>query len=114
MNRKMKLKKTVWKKIVTVILAAGMVASMTACQSGGRESSGTETTDVRIAYFPNITHTQALVLKNQRTLENKWKDKVKDILAKATLLRSPGDKTSTFLKISSPENKKLPNILLIS
>ena len=75
MSRKKNLKKIVWKRIVTVILAAGMVASMTACQSGGKESSGTETTDVRIAYFPNITHTQALVLKNQKTLENKWKDK---------------------------------------
>lgn len=30
---------------------------------------------MRMAYFPNITHTQALVMKNQKTLENQWKDK---------------------------------------
>ncbi len=38
-----------------------------------KESDGK--TNVRIAYFPNITHNQALVMKNQGTLEEKWKDK---------------------------------------
>lgn len=44
---------------------------VTGCGSGGTD----EQTDVRIAYFPNITHTQALVLKNQGTLEEAWKDR---------------------------------------
>ena len=43
------------------------------CGSGGADTDGQ--TDVRIAYFPNITHTQALVLKNQGTLEEAWKDR---------------------------------------
>lgn len=43
------------------------------CGSGGADADGQ--TDVRIAYFPNITHTQALVLKNQGTLEEAWKDR---------------------------------------
>lgn len=34
-----------------------------------------------------------------------------DNFAKATLLRSPGDKIPTFLKTSSPENKNLPKTL---
>lgn len=65
------------KKILTGIVLTGICLSAAACGSkadGGNASSGGEKTDVRIAYFPNITHTQALVMKNQKTLEEKWKD----------------------------------------
>lgn len=69
-------------KIITGILLAGVLASLSACGSsegsaGSKEDAAAadEKTDVRIAYFPNITHTQALVMKNQKTLEEKWKDK---------------------------------------
>ncbi|MDD3412699.1 MAG: aliphatic sulfonate ABC transporter substrate-binding protein [Lachnospiraceae bacterium] len=50
--------------ILAVFLAAIMV---TGC---GKESEGGKT-KVRIAYFPNITHTQALIMKEQGMLENK-------------------------------------------
>ena len=67
--------KNLCKKIVTGILITGICACMAACganEKEGSQSSGK--TDVRIAYFPNITHTQALVMKNKKTLEEKWKD----------------------------------------
>lgn len=47
------------------ILAVGLLAGC-GDKGGGKE--------VRIGYFPNITHTQALVLKDQGKLEEKWKD----------------------------------------
>lgn len=50
-------------------MMAAMVCSLAAC--GGKEEGKTK---VRVAYFPNITHAQALVIKNQKTLEQKWKD----------------------------------------
>lgn len=52
--------------IVTVVLVVVMLFSLTAC--GNKE----EKESVRIAYFPNITHAQALVMKNRNTLEEKW------------------------------------------
>lgn len=62
-------------KLLTGILLAGACTVFTACGSTGNDSGGSsEKTDVRVAYFPNITHTQALVMKNQKTLEEKWKD----------------------------------------
>lgn len=68
--------KKIVKKLVTGILLAGICVSVTACgsKSGGEgnASEASAKTDVRIAYFPNITHTQALVMKNQKTLEKKW------------------------------------------
>lgn len=71
--------KNIIKKIVTGILLAGICVSAAACggkESAGQEGGGTkaEKTDVRVAYFPNITHTQALVMKNRKTLEEKWGD----------------------------------------
>lgn len=60
------------KLITTLLLTMGMLLSLTAC--GSNKSNTNEKTDVRIAYFPNITHTQALVMKNQKTLEKRWKD----------------------------------------
>lgn len=74
--------KKAFSKFLTGILLAGVLASLSACGSsegstGSKEGAAAadEKTDVRIAYFPNITHTQALVMKNQKTLEEKWKDK---------------------------------------
>lgn len=60
------------KLFLTTLLAIGMTVALTAC--GSSKDSKNEKTEVRIAYFPNITHTQALVMKNQKTLEKKWKD----------------------------------------
>lgn len=51
-------------------LLVTMILSLTAC---GSTKEGK--TSVRIAYFPNITHAQALTMKSQKTLEEKWKDR---------------------------------------
>ena len=61
------------KAILTGILLSAICISAAACGSAneGDSSNVSEKTDVRIAYFPNITHTQALVMKNQKTLEKK-------------------------------------------
>lgn len=64
------------KKLVSMMMGLGLILSLAGCGSTAGENSG-GSTNVRIAYFPNITHTQALVMKNQKTLENKWKDKCK-------------------------------------
>lgn len=70
------------KKLLAGVLAGSMMLALTACGggdaapgSGGSGGSVTAKTDVRIAYFPNITHTQALVMKSQGKLEEMWKDK---------------------------------------
>jgi len=63
------------KKIITFAAAAiiGFGSLLfTACGQDGSADGGK--TDVRIAYFPNITHTQALVMKNQEKLEKQWVD----------------------------------------
>ncbi|MCD7737050.1 MAG: aliphatic sulfonate ABC transporter substrate-binding protein [Lachnospiraceae bacterium] len=51
--------------------------TLTGCGSQGATSdsdtdggSGTEAVEVRMAYFPNITHAQALVMKNEGSLED--------------------------------------------
>ncbi len=69
--------KRTMKVLAAAFLTVGMLFSMTACGSsdGGSKNGDAKKTEVRIAYFPNITHTQALVMKNQKTLENKWKDR---------------------------------------
>ena len=69
--------KRTMKVLAAAFLTVGMLFSMTACGSsdGGTKNGDAKKTEVRIAYFPNITHTQALVMKNQKTLENKWKDR---------------------------------------
>lgn len=67
--------KTQLKKALAGILLAGVFASFAACGKEGGSIAPSEKTDVRIAYFPNITHAQALVMKNQKTLEEKWKDR---------------------------------------
>lgn len=58
------------KKAIAAALTTAMIFSLTAC---GNEEEGK--TKVRVAYFPNITHAQALVMKNQKTLEQKWQDR---------------------------------------
>lgn len=71
-----------FKKIATCFAAMALTVALVGCGSSSKSSDSdnnkadttTEKTQVRIAYFPNITHTQALVLKNQGTLEEKWKD----------------------------------------
>lgn len=62
------------KVILSLLLALGMLASLNACDSSQTEESADGKTAVRIAYFPNITHSQALVMKNRETLEEMWKD----------------------------------------
>lgn len=66
------------KKIATCLGAFALTAILAGCASNSSSpkanNSDTPKTQVRIAYFPNITHTQALVLKNQGTLEEAWKD----------------------------------------
>lgn len=62
--------KRIGKFIITTALLMAMALPMTAC---GKKQD--EKTSVRIAYFPNITHAQALTLKHQKTLEEKWKDR---------------------------------------
>lgn len=65
------------KTIFTGILLSLICTSAAACgsQNEGNSDAASDQTDVRIAYFPNITHTQALVMKNQKTLEEKWGDR---------------------------------------
>lgn len=66
------------KKIMAGVLVTGLIFALTGCGASGgtsaSESGSKKKINVRIAYFPNITHTQALVMKNQKTLEEKWKD----------------------------------------
>lgn len=60
------------RNFVLLSTASVLLLSFAACTQNEPADSGK--TDVRIAYFPNITHTQALVLKNQGTLELAWED----------------------------------------
>jgi len=53
-------------KIIAVLLIAVSVAGLAACKKKASEIS-----DVHIAYFPNITHAQALVMKGGGELEKK-------------------------------------------
>lgn len=69
-----------FKKLTSILGIAALSFSLISCGASGSDSSDktdstkSEKTPVRVAYFPNITHTQALVLKNQGKLEEKWKD----------------------------------------
>lgn len=60
------------RKILTLIVMLMAVFTIcTGCSTNQNRSRTTSDgkTKVRVAYFPNITHTQALVMKNQGTLE---------------------------------------------
>ena len=59
---------------LTLTLSATAVLSLSLAACTQDEPAGSGKTNVRIAYFPNITHTQALVLKNQGSLELAWED----------------------------------------
>ncbi len=63
------------KVMMSLLLAVGLTASLTACGGGDSNRGGDGKLKVRVAYFPNITHSQALVMKNRKTLERKWGDK---------------------------------------
>ena len=63
------------KSLKYLLLAALVLLLAFAAGCGSESKNSDEPADVRIAYFPNITHTQALVLKNQGTLEKAWKDR---------------------------------------
>ncbi|MCI8635476.1 MAG: aliphatic sulfonate ABC transporter substrate-binding protein [Eubacterium sp.] len=60
------------RRLLFISTALILLSVCAACSQ--EQTSGDSKTDVRIAYFPNITHTQALVLKNQGTLELAWED----------------------------------------
>lgn len=55
------------KILAVIVMLVSVFAICTGC-SGNQSAEGGKT-KVRVAYFPNITHTQALVMKNQGTLE---------------------------------------------
>ena len=60
------------RRIPALITAALMTVTLASCSSG--KGSGTE--EVRIGYFPNITHAQALVGKADGTFEKAFGDGV--------------------------------------
>lgn len=58
------------KHIANVCIALGAAILLAGCGSGtdaAKESGG----EMKVACFPNITHAQALLMKNQKTLETK-------------------------------------------
>lgn len=55
-----------FKRMASMIGIVLLIFSMVGCKKTGANSNL-----VRVAYFPNITHTQALVMKNQGLLEKK-------------------------------------------
>ncbi len=63
--------KLIKRTITSMILTASLLLGLSGC---GNSNDKDGKTAVRIAYFPNITHSQALVMKAQGTLEKKWAD----------------------------------------
>lgn len=57
------------KKMITIILVIMIMLLCTSCDKNKEKK-----TPVRIAYFPNITHSQALVMKDQKSLDDKLGD----------------------------------------
>lgn len=57
---------------ICMILVAMMAMGLTAC--GAKKE---ETTQVRVGYFNNVTHAQALLMKSEKTLEQKLGEEVK-------------------------------------
>lgn len=58
--------------MMCIVVMTISVTGLVACNNSSNTKE--DKINVRIAYFPNITHTQALILKNQKTLEKKWND----------------------------------------
>lgn len=56
------------KFLAAVTLLMSVLVISIGCSTNNAGTKGAKT-DVRVAYFPNITHTQALVMKNQGALE---------------------------------------------
>jgi len=54
------------KRIITLFVTLIIIFSLSSCNS-----KTTEISEVRIAYFPNITHAQALVMKSEGLLDKK-------------------------------------------
>lgn len=53
-----------YRRLCKAAFAAGIMGMLLLCSCGKKDPS-----TVNVAYFPNITHSQALVMKNQGTLE---------------------------------------------
>lgn len=64
-----------FRNIVIGFLMTAIIGALVACGSKDGSRGDSKVTEVHIAYFPNITHTQALVMKNRKTLEERWGDK---------------------------------------
>lgn len=60
-------------KFVTLFLITGILFGCTGCGTSNNLAANGKI-NVRIGYFPNITHTQALVMKSRKTLESAWAD----------------------------------------
>lgn len=60
------------KKIIGIIVMFLIMLTMSSC--GKNEEK--EMKKIRIGYFPNITHAQALVMKNQEKLEKKFENQL--------------------------------------
>ena len=56
------------KKFIILIMLMSIYVFLTSCSG---EPDDSEMTEVRIAYFPNITHAQGLVMKSEGLLEDK-------------------------------------------
>lgn len=56
---------------MSIVLTSALLSGLSGC---GNSEDADGKTAVRIAYFPNITHSQALVMKAQGTLEEMWAD----------------------------------------
>lgn len=67
------IKDKIWKKCFCNLLIIGMVC-LFLCFGCGKEQEKKRT--VNIAYFPNITHSQALMIKNKKELEKELEDNV--------------------------------------
>lgn len=61
------------KKILKFVLTGLMIGSIVLSGCGAKKNENT----VKIAYFPNITHSQALVLKNKGMVEEKLGEEMK-------------------------------------
>lgn len=62
-----KLNKRIIRRFVVMMVMSSIFATLTACSS--KEGTSKKEDAVRMAYFPNITHAQALVMKQQGVLE---------------------------------------------
>lgn len=64
------MKRDMLRKLLAVLMFS-LLVFMAGCTGKDEKNNKIK---VRVAYFPNVTHAQALVLKNQKTLENRWNE----------------------------------------